>query len=263
MTAASRLVFVPPANIFEAPNSWFSRIALSQGATVGELLAMLRMKARDTDLAFLSQETQEAAMALGIDLSDLKVACRVFDNFLRAGLEPRRFLLYEDQRPSYRFCPHCLKARSEPYFPVHWRFACWRVCPLHRCVMCDSCESCGMRVSLPKSMIHAGPKGEGVAYLSKCLTCSASLSAIKPTPVDSFPGVVLDAWERELASNGRAVLAALYTGVVYVSADGPSRPLRKLAELERRGVIPNNPRFLAAERLIERFETAESMQESS
>lgn len=246
----TQIVLAPEGRLFESPASWLSRVALSQGATLKELLRLLPVNSLDLDLESTRPEFRAACTSLGLDLSQLVVANRVFGNLHRARLDPHRFLLFEGKSPRYRFCPSCLAGPGMPMIPVHWRFTGWRVCPLHACLMREACAECGTRLALPSSMLDAGPDREGVAYLSMCLACGARLSR---APSQSIADIGLHHWEMDLLRNGRAVLAALYYGEVLMAAEGHRHSVSHLAELERRGLLPNKPEFLSQERIDERL----------
>jgi hypothetical protein len=114
----------------------------------------------------------------------------------------------------------------------------------------DECGAFGNELVLPQTMLTAGVKGQGVAYLRDCLSCGASLASLHAIEVDDID---LQEWELTLLRNGRATLAALYDNEVWMTPDGPPRPLAKLGELDRRGVIPNKAGFLKRERALSRM----------
>jgi hypothetical protein len=234
----NHLVHAPAGQVDEAPASWLTRIALSQGITISDLLSTLPSSGGDVDVAIQKPEFRVGLSKLGLNVDALHAANAVFSNFRIGGLGPSRFLLFDGRRPRYRFCPGCFSSMRQPYIPVHWRFTAWHYCPLHACAMVDACTNCGSKIVLPKSMTTAGPKGRGVAYLSYCLTCGYELSKV-PTMAYS-PKLVSasESWLDTRLANGRAVLAALYKGHVWLSAEGKALPVRKLIELERRGMLP-------------------------
>jgi len=250
----TKLINVPRADPWEAPASWLSRIALSQGVSMAALLSVLEIGLRsDVDRIFLVPSLMKRAGDLGIDLLQLAVAHRLYSSFHRAGLDHARFLLSHNGRPRYRFCAACLSEMRTPSVAVHWRFACWRVCPLHSCLMEDTCPHCNSFVVLPASMIVGGPKAGGVAYVSRCLVCDKPLTSRAPLLLDTPDGAALLPWERSLASNGRAVLAALYFGHLREEAGGVKRPLRRLTGLARSGLLPHSTGFLNANAIRERI----------
>ena len=87
-------------------------------------------------------------------------------------------------------------------------------------------------------MTTAGPKGRGVAYLSSCLTCGYELSKLPAVAYSPKLVSAGESWLDTRLANGRAVLAALYRGHVRLSPEGKALPVRKLIELERRGMLP-------------------------
>jgi hypothetical protein len=117
---------------------------------------------------------------------------------------------------------------------VHCRFATWRFCPLHRCLLEDICPHCKAFVTLPFNMLYAGPKKSGVAYLAHCRMCGGRLSSLPSVGLDSLP---LTEWDWVLLNNGRAVLAALLYGVVRVDGER-ELPISGLRRLAKKGVLP-------------------------
>ena len=106
------LVLAPRGELFESPASWLSRIALSQGVKLRELLCLLPLSSPDVDLEFIRPEVVDALKSLGVDTARLRVANRIITNLSGARLDARRFLLYAGDEPRYRFCPVCLSAKG-------------------------------------------------------------------------------------------------------------------------------------------------------
>jgi hypothetical protein len=233
--APPRLAGLPLAMRFESPASWVSRAALSQGETVDVLLAHMGLpKDSDIDLVISSRAGRDALMQCGVS-EPFALARSVFPQIQKLGRSCEKFLLATRTGiPRYRFCAKCLATQSDPHFEVHCRFATWRFCPIHRCLLEDTCPHCKAFVTLPFSMLYAGPKKSGVAYLAHCQKCGGRLSSLLPVSLDSLP---LTEWDWVLLKNGRAVLAALLHGVVRV--DGEKKlTIANLRRLAKNGVLP-------------------------
>lgn len=243
------LVLAPRGELFESPASWVSRIALSQGVRLREFLRHLPLSSPDIDVEFTRSEVIDALKTLGLDTTQLRVAGRVLANLSGARLDTRRFLLYAGDQPRYRYCPMCLSTKGSTAVPIHWRFACWRICPSHACLMRESCGDCGAQFVLPACMLTAGVKKAGIGFLSLCQNCGGRMSA---HPTLSADDIDLQHWEVDFIANGRATLAALYRGEVLTEIRGHRQPLSRLIEFDRRGLLPNNESFLSSDRLARR-----------
>ncbi|MNL12317.1 hypothetical protein D3C87_1331810 [compost metagenome] len=237
------LAGLPVLMPLEAPASWLTRAALSQGETVASLLAHLNLfKIRDFDLAIASDVWRQAAVRSGMYLQ-FELAAKIFDRVKGLGTDGSRLLLTTQAgRPRYRFCPQCLRAQRERYIEMHCRFVPWRFCPTHHCLLEDACPHCQQPVVLPFDMICAGPKRSGVAYLSQCQSCAGSLTAVEPVEIDDL---CLSEWDYMLLANGRATLAALRDGWVCVD-DRVEKRLSHLKGLAKMGLIPMREDWLAA-----------------
>lgn len=241
-----KLLCVPPPFADEAPASWLSRIALSQGITVTRLKRSLDIGPReDPDLSFHLAATWQRASELGLNTHELTVAKTLFTNLLHADLNREKFLLHDRGRPRYRFCPCCLKAQhGQRYFPVHWRFNSWRMCPDHSCLMLERCTHCRTPVLLPVDMITAGPRSGGVAYLSHCMACDKPLADSTIVPISELREPEYSSWDHALLANGRATLAAIFCGHLRMRMEERRKPLTHLSRLDRMGVLPHLPSFL-------------------
>lgn len=207
------LLNVPKCHPFESPSSWLTRISLSQGERIDDLLNLFGLgECSDIDLE-LSLCPSNELMRFGIDLSKLYESRRIFCSFKSSGLSGDRFLLVNDRgRQKYRYCPICLMKMRNATIPVHWRFSSWCYCPLHGCLMEESCLNCMADLNLPVSQVSSGPGMRGVDSLGKCMVCSNKLWM---DPL-YFTWPILD---KVFGSNavrkflhGRALLSALYFG---------------------------------------------------
>jgi hypothetical protein len=110
----------------------------------------------------------------------------------------------------FRFCPCCLAARRVPYLDIHWRFACWRWCPVHDAVLYDACPVCVVPLQHPM-LIERTPAGRaGHASLARCTHCSNRFSGVQAQQFACESVQAFGAAERLWLTNGRAMVAALY-----------------------------------------------------
>lgn len=247
------LVGLPRAIQFEAPSSWISRAALSQGTTVLELAEFIGWPATsDFDLWF-AHMYRDGLPSDAPMLAGLEVARRVLIGYQRAGCRagavlrtearprtqvPKNLFLGKGGRSRYRFCPSCLHSDPTPFVRQEWRFDCWRYCPVHICLLEEFCLWCSADLEVPVSLVHAGPRRRGVADLSGCSRCGRSLGEIFPQAISpsNFPGSRLDP---VLLANGRAMVAAMYHGSFRVHGSGDQKPLQHLRMLEYLTVLPS------------------------
>lgn len=211
------LVGLPQAQPFEAPSSWITRAALSQGVSPRKLLLFMGFSAQeirntDLDLLLISNDGLRALKQAG-SLAHMPVAERIFKALLTIDPEAKALLRDSKAKSRSRFCPLCLRSQRQPHLEVHGRFSPWRFCPLHNCLMEDVCPHCSMALELPFDMSRAGKDRSGVASLSGCQHCGGKLHQVEPVLLNH---IVLDTYERLRVSNGRAFLAALYSSKVIL-----------------------------------------------
>lgn len=234
------LVSMPPVLPHESPASWLSRAALSQGIRVEALLQYLGIdKHADVDLVFLSGRLPALANRCGIRPEDFAVArgiIKALHSVDRGGL---RFLLRGERgRPRYRACPKCFATHRTAYFGIHERFAVWRYCPLHDCLLIDACANCRSNIELPRDLWSVKDREGAYIDLGRCRICGAQFRKIETVDITTL-GESISSMDRLLMANGRAVLAALWKGHVIFHADGPREPLSRLRQLERSGLLPS------------------------
>jgi hypothetical protein len=238
---------LPPVLFLEAPSSWLTRAALSQGVEVNELLAHLGLgRERDSDLEFLGVKFRDIQRLCALPPDAFAVTRRIFKSVLDLGSTGERLLLKtEEGTPRYRVCPSCLSEQQTPYHAIHCRFAAWCYCPVHECLLQDSCWSCRAAIALPASLIARGRLEGLCAYLSQCLGCAKShcrAPLVSLTAVSPF----LSSFESDLLANGRATLAALYQRRVALPS-GEAATLSEVRTVERRGMLATQRRPLTAE----------------
>jgi len=210
----SQLAGLPRAEPFEAPSSWLTRAALSQAVTPLEFLRYMGFPKNvaergDLDLALISPHGRRVLATADPTRVAFPVAERIFSNI--RTISPRWAILLHDAhgRSRFGYCVMCWRQAWVAYLPVHCRFATWRYCPLHGCLIEKACPHCGSPVVLPFDMASAGERKDGVAYLSLCAHCGKKLTAAQPLMLEQL---ALTVPQRQALENGRVLLAALYHG---------------------------------------------------
>ncbi len=223
----SELVGLPKAQTFELPSSWLMRAALSQGARPKELLEFMGLSLRtgksvDPDLRMMS-EVGLSALRSADPGAVLPVAGRIFSELRR--LDPKGEVLLRGKcgRARARFCPLCLGNQAVPHIELHWRFGPWVHCPVHECLMEDACPHCHGFVFLPFDMAGSGAGNRGIAYLSECQHCGRRLRDVSPIQLKAMQ---ISEFDQCRMSNGRALMAALYQGRMWIDGKSKGHPSR-------------------------------------
>lgn len=239
--AAASLIGMPEPIGFESPASWLARAALSQGVSPRELLVHFGFHNRvDPDLFMTEKVAHRLLDACQLSSEKFDFAVHLFANLKHIDPVGEIFLLKWKKSAEYRYCPVCLHLSKTKHFMVHWRFRAWRHCPLHHCMMEESCMRCGALVLLPTDLMSAGPKKKGIAFLDRCRVCDHKLSSHWDKVYGTVDQSSVSEWKWSQFVNGRATLAALYHGELrYVHGPEGSHSLRDLLKLDRRGLIPN------------------------
>ena len=244
------IVSAPVVLPYESVSSWLGRLALSQGASLFELSKYLDVNLRsDVDLHLPRGKVLEILIICGLDSRSFDLPLNIFGALRSLSPDGGRFLNVERGRPRYRFCPCCLGEQTTPYFPLHWRFAAWRWCPEHDCLLENACPHCAAPLVGPADQLNAGRDRKGVGLMSYCMSCEKELTAIEPCHLGPEPQSNLTRWEQMLLSNGRAVLAALHTGEVRVTWNTDQMRLGRLKEFDKRGLLPHRFDWLTATHL--------------
>ena len=242
--------------LLEAPSSWLSRLALTQGAEIGEVLSHLKLHRRgDIDLVFATQPLAELMRVIGADFDQLAPAVRILRNIAAIDPEGRKFLWRSKGAAQFFYCPHCLKSQATSHIPIHWRVRTWRHCPIHQCLLETGCPHCQAATVLPQNMLMSGPKRQGVAFLKHCGRCDKALTGRDPFCLRTHGQWALSAFDWCLLQNGRAALASLYTGDFYVHGSELNEGLQGLMSFQRRGLLPSKLDWLATDLLRRRLAT--------
>lgn len=218
---------VPAPYGFESPTSWLSRAALSQGVRARDLLKHFGVEhVGDFDLGISERKASMIAETCGIPVSNFSFSLKMFSALKSIDREGKVFLIPFDGKSSkYRYCPGCLHHQRVKHIPVHWRFKCWRFCPIHQCLMEDRCLHCGLEINLPANMFYSGPKKEGIPFLSYCQGCEKKLSSHWKIVRGLTSPEIITNLESEQLNAGRAVLSAFYHGY-YAMAATPTKKIK-------------------------------------
>lgn len=237
-----QLYCLPCSQPMEAPSSWIARAALSQGVTTAELLEHLQInRDMDIDLGIVFADQERLREACGLPPHHLDLSIKILKNLVKSKCEASRFLLHSKSRglPRFRYCPQCLHERIVPSLPIHWRFAAFRYCPDHSCMLEERCHACKADVAGAVSLVNAGPDRKGIAFLRHCTACGIDLRAV-PSIGQSEAFSLMGRLEQDLMRNGRAVLAALYLGYVRDSRRPDVKSaLSRLHRLDKMTLLPN------------------------
>lgn len=230
------LVAVPRPELLESPSSWITRFALTQGTEVAELASFLNLTLEgDFDLSFSGGGHRRLGVRCGVGPEDFLLMEMMFGRLQKIDKTGHIYLLSQDGFPQYRYCPACLSGQTTNYFPLHWRFKAWRLCPLHDVLLHDRCPHCEAVVVLPNDQICGGRGRRGIASIGDCFVCGKSLYLNRPQNRFEASRGQITPKERLLYSNGRALLAALYTGCVRIGEEMAARNLRSLNALVQAG----------------------------
>lgn len=214
MSSYNVLVCVPEVEPFEAVSSWICRLALSQGASPGDICDYLEVSATsDIDLQFYGARLAQLRALCGLPAAAFHVHDKVVSSLIQAAVPANKLLAREGGRfMRYRYCVQCLMEMKTPNYPIHWRFVPWRWCPIHDSLMESECQTCRSSLLLLRDLAIGGKARQGLGSLSRCLSCGERLAAREPCNVGELPPEAITVWEKYQLSNGRALLAALYHG---------------------------------------------------
>ncbi|MBI5924671.1 MAG: TniQ family protein [Aquabacterium sp.] len=236
-----KMVRVPSPQFMEAPSSWLSRIALMQGASLRELLYHLSLPTSgDLDFKMAKLGMAHLQSKLGDTIAAMAAPLHVLQNLRRIDPHGDQLILNAQGIGQFSYCTLCLREQHTPYIPIHWRISTWRYCPLHMCLMETGCPHCGARSALPVSLLHAGPKGNGVAFLRNCTRCDKPLWDRKVLYLKEHGRWFISEFERYQFKNGRAALATLYSGKFFIQDSKFNHGLKGLLNFHRRGLLPSS-----------------------
>ncbi len=240
---------------FEAPASWISRAAQSQGVGAAIFLRFLRMSLDlDVDFHFLSRRFQGFATACGLDSKAFAEARKVMSTLRKVDAKGQGFLFRSGRSARYRFCPRCMAGQRTPHFTLQSRLEAWRCCPGHGCMMEDGCWRCGAAIELPFSPGIDGSRQSHCHSLAQCQCCGANHRNAPVASLEEASARFSD-FELLVLSNGSSVPAALFQGRVVVAGDRAYSILH-LQQLWKRGMLARPGYGPTATRLRARSDAA-------
>jgi len=213
----------------ELLSSYLSRVALSHGMSLDELLLYLKELKQfpvglDIDRApnqslikYLSDKTGCGQNVIE-SMTLKKYEGIVFETLPRLGwgnlLLPAPGNSRRKIRTGLPFCPECFKTDKIPYFRTYWRLAFCTICPKHQMILHDRCTECGEPV-IASFYGHSRWRYENTAI--RCSQCGFDLSRTEGIPYFSnFSGKNLPL-EALLQDFGNGYLTALDTGPHHYS----------------------------------------------
>ena len=208
---------------------------------------------RDPDLSMTGSRLWNVAELTRHSVASFSFAAHMFSGLKSIDPSGENLLLWsKDGKPRYRFCSLCLNEPGCKIFPLHWRFKAWRWCPTHDCLLSDRCPHCRSDVLLPGSMLVAGRKKEGVAYLDSCLYCAGKLDDGWESIAHPMKEGLTADWETALLKNGRAVLAAVFHRNFSIFGSDRRYSLDDFGRLKRMGVLPQDLLTISNQTLLAR-----------
>ena len=250
MTKLSRRLFnVPNPEFYESVCSWISRLALSQGSDVNEVMQYLCFPLdADLDRFVYGDRLTELRDICGLNASAFLVHNRVITSLnSMSPLGDNYLIRTRANKPVYRYCPLCIKEMRIPHFPIHWHFVAWRWCPKHDCLLEDFCQSCGCTAVLPADIASSEAGKLGYGLLNRCQSCAEPYGNMKPCHLQLGNIRRVSRLEEQILANGRGLLAALYYGWFEIRGIAGRQELGRFVDIERYGVLAVRPEWLSPE----------------
>lgn len=240
MSVQDRLVNVPTPEPFEAASSWLARLAVSQGASLWELLQFLQLPRRaDLDRFLCGGQIARLRTVCGLPEAALALHDRIMTSLNSMSPVGDRYLALAGLNGSrFRYCPLCMGEMRTTHFQIHWRFIAWRWCPIHDCLLEDSCPECEAIIVLPADLAESNAGRLGYASLNRCQSCGYRLNDARPCYLQNGSFRRVSEMEELCLKNGRALLAALYHGWFAIKNRHGRLALPRFIEIEQAGVLP-------------------------
>jgi hypothetical protein len=222
---------VPEPFQFEAPSAYISRLALSQGCTVRELMQFLRLRNDlDVDLQLHGDALAEFRRKCGLDEVAFSFAELVINGFHFAKLRSRWLLSDSQGNARFRVCPACLEEpKNGDVMLIIWRFVIWRYCPRHRCLTEERCFACRSHIKFPIDMDRTRAGMEGFASQRRCQNCAVDLATAPRVAIDLNDPEQITERERRWLLAGRKFVGTL-CGEGCVDSRHFLPPIKRLAE---------------------------------
>jgi hypothetical protein len=189
----------------ELLSSWLTRLALVHGQTVASFTNLVWpgrvLVSRDLDLWNDPATFETLSRKTNTPLATVFVTTLAsYQGWLweepRQSHAPWLLARHVNVRPQQhfglQFCPWCLAADKEPYFRRHWRLALMVLCPIHRVLLLDRCQTCGAAVCYERQTARELDNAKRWT-LTRCYQCNADL---RDSATDRY-GAGVDATELE------------------------------------------------------------------
>lgn len=209
MTDIPSLLVLPEPILDESPSSWMMRLCQYHQSWPNQVCSVLGLR-RMTDFdAQLSLEPLRR-LAYATSVEDLSLVC-LDSQFLHIRRREQRraaFLLQGSPHgyAAYRYCPLCLREDPMPYWRLTWRMAHFHICPEHRCVMLDRCQTCNAMLEVFPTRKAGFFEGSDQPICRFCPACRADLGRFQS---ESLPDCEL---LRDVLALQDVVTAALLHG---------------------------------------------------
>lgn len=251
----AQLLGVPMPFDFEPLSAWLPRLALSQGSALPEVAKFLGIDLRrDVDRVVIGDELSRVRRTCVLAQSAFAVSEQIMQSLdLMKPVGDQFMAKRMSGRSRFRFCACCLSEMATPHFPIHWRFIAWRWCPLHDCLLEDTCPHCSAPVLLPTCIQSSASGRAGYGGLDRCQSCTKRLTNVAPCRLQVDSVRLVNQWEDQQLANGRALLAALVRRSYRIEGRSATYRLRSLAELKRTRAFPQRFDWLTPNQLRRRI----------
>lgn len=234
------LVNAPLPAMDESASSWLSRLSISQGSTLKQVMSFLEIPSTpDIDSILVGPQLDSIRRKCGLPSSALSWHDAVMSRLPEIGALGSTFLLQDKAgRPLAHFCPECLGEMFTPYFPIHWRFNIWQWCPLHDRQLDVACHQCNRQPFTLVDIANTRSGKKGIAHLNRCMHCGKKLTTSNESASASSKFEDLPALQRRRISNARALLSALYHGWFRTWGPTEKHSLSALEEIAKNRDFP-------------------------
>jgi hypothetical protein len=170
------LLSVPMPLIDESPASWLLRICQLHQCSMQSIHDLFEIeRTNDPDLNLTAGSLISIAYGTQVQMEAVERLGRAF-SLVRRSLVLRKQLYCDRNRlPLYRFCYRCLANDATPYWRIAWRFAEWKICPIHMLPMQDRCPHCGGFLTPNNPNLKCDPTVGDLPICIKCPKCYKSL----------------------------------------------------------------------------------------
>ena len=219
--------------------SWLTRLSLSQGVSLWAMLAYLELKLQiDFDYQFEKLNIDSISRKTGLLISDFQSHRTFFRSLRKFDFHSKRYLMRYQRNKRFRFCPLCLKEDEIPYFRTEWRFKLCVSCPIHKCLLEDSCDRCQNPICLPINLFSKVSDVRPLESLANCPSCGSKLQKISPAFFKGQLYEVMDLKSKHFIESGEYLLTKLHEGTHAIT-----RQVRELESFFSRQCRNNKMQF--------------------